>query len=66
VPIAGLARIRAGELELDALVGTPDGRRVLRGTRSGAAADAERLGRELGEELLHRGAGEILRDCASG
>jgi hydroxymethylbilane synthase len=66
VPIAGFARIDSMVLELDALVGTPDGRRLLRGRRTGDPADAERIGRELGEQLLDQGAGEILSAIAHG
>lgn len=61
VPIAGLARPRDGELHLEALVGTPDGRRILRGGMRGVAADAVMLGEALGRQLLEQGAAEILR-----
>ena len=62
VPIAGLACITAAGLELEALVGTLDGRRLLRDRILGAPAGAEQLGRELGARLLDQGAAEILRD----
>jgi len=62
VPIAGLARITAAGLELEALVGTLDGRRLLRDRILGAPAMAEQLGRELGERLLDQGAADILRE----
>ena len=62
VPIAGFARITAAGLELEALVGTLDGRRLLRDGIRGAPAAAEPLGRELGTRLLQQGAADILRD----
>ncbi|MCG3201415.1 MAG: Porphobilinogen deaminase [Gammaproteobacteria bacterium] len=60
VPIAGHARLRGETIELEALVGSPDGARLVRGSSAGAADQGERLGLELAEELLRRGAGSIL------
>jgi hydroxymethylbilane synthase len=60
VPIAGYAEIRENMLRLRAMVGSPDGRRVVRGAIEGTPAEAEALGRRLAEDLLSRGAGEIL------
>ncbi|HEX4621669.1 MAG TPA: hydroxymethylbilane synthase [Myxococcaceae bacterium] len=65
VPLAGYATLSAGQIHLRALVGRPDGTRVVRGERSGPAASAERLGRDLGEELWSRGGEEILREFGS-
>jgi hydroxymethylbilane synthase len=53
-PIAALATVAGDELVLDALVATPDGSRVLRTSRAGAAADAAALGRDAGAELKAR------------
>ena len=52
-PIAALAELdEAGAgLRLRALVAMPDGGRVHRAERRGAASEAEALGREVGEEL---------------
>jgi hydroxymethylbilane synthase len=66
VPIAGLARIDEHGLELSALVGSLDGRRVLRDTVRGTPAAAAALGQDLGRRLLARGADAILRDPAHG
>jgi hydroxymethylbilane synthase len=66
VPIAGLAHITAAGLELEALVGTLDGRRLLRDRVLGAPAEAEQLGQELGARLLDQGAADILRDIHHG
>ena len=60
VPIAGYAEIEGDALHLRALVGAPDGARIIRGERRGAAIDAESIGAELARELLARGAKQIL------
>lgn len=60
VPIAGFAELEGGELWMRALVGEPDGSRVIRAERRGSSAEAEALGEALGEELLAGGAGAIL------
>jgi hydroxymethylbilane synthase len=54
-PIAALARLDGDALRLDALIATPDGTRVLRAARAGAAADAARLGDDAGAELRRAG-----------
>lgn len=50
-PIAGLAEIEGATLKLRGLVASIDGTRVDREERSGAASDAETIGRDLGEAL---------------
>ncbi len=62
VPLAGYATVEAEQVHLRGLVGRPDGSHVVRGERRGPASQAEALGEALAEELLSRGAGEILRD----
>jgi len=60
VPIGSYAQIDGDRLWLRALVGSPDGSRVIR-TEGRAALDrGEQLGITLAEELLSRGAREIL------
>jgi hydroxymethylbilane synthase len=65
VPIGTYARLARGErgqtLEMDAMVGALDGSSVVRSRIEGDPRDAERLGVELAEQLLHEGAEEILR-----
>lgn len=57
-PIAASAELGAdGSLTLDAMILSPDGAAAHRGTLSGLEADAERLGRELGAELLDKAGG---------
>jgi len=61
VPVAAFARLdAAGRLVLDGLVASLDGSRVLRDAGSGESRDAARVGRELAERLLARGARELL------
>jgi hydroxymethylbilane synthase len=60
VPIAALAELDGETLHLRALVGEPDGSRLLRGDIQGEALRAEQLGADLADELLARGAREIL------
>ncbi|MFP5261508.1 MAG: hydroxymethylbilane synthase [Blastocatellia bacterium] len=60
VPIAGRARVRGDDLSLSGLVASPDGSEIIRGHRSGAAEDAESIGKRLAAELINQGADRIL------
>ncbi|WP_373048255.1 hydroxymethylbilane synthase [Vulgatibacter sp.] len=60
VPIAGHAVVRDGQVHLDGLVGSPDGKQILRVQRSGAVAEAELIGTQAAESLLKQGAQAIL------
>lgn len=60
VPIAGRARVQAEDLSLSGLVASPDGSEIIRGYRSGAAEDAESIGKRLARELIDQGADRIL------
>jgi hydroxymethylbilane synthase len=62
VPIAGYAEIGSGVIVLRALVGRPDGSELVQGVISGRPEDAAELGRVLADDLLARGAREILAD----
>ncbi len=66
VPVAGHAVLEGDGLFLRALVGTPDGRRVLRGELRGPRTGAEVLGKALADDLIVRGAGEILAALREG
>ena len=59
-PVAGRARAEVGALSLDGAVFSPDGARILRGARQGTVADPEGVGRALADELLNRGAAELI------
>jgi hydroxymethylbilane synthase len=60
VPIAAYGRTNGDAIEIDGLVGRPDGSEIVRGSARGAVADPEALGVKLAEQLLARGAKEIL------
>jgi len=60
VPIAGYAELAHGVILLRGLVGTVDGSKIIHGEIAGQPEDAEYLGRVLAEDLLTRGADEIL------
>jgi hydroxymethylbilane synthase len=60
VPIAGHATITDDQLYLTGLVAEPDGQTVIRGSVEGPCHQAGPLGRQLAENLLARGAGDIL------
>jgi hydroxymethylbilane synthase len=60
VPIAAFAKMVDSILRLDGLVGTIDGKRLIRHHLEGPAEKAESLGTELAEILLSKGAKEIL------
>jgi hydroxymethylbilane synthase len=60
VPIAGYAELEHGVIVLRGLVGSPDGAQLIHGVISGRPEDAEELGQVLADDLLGRGAAEIL------
>lgn len=60
VPIAAFARTVGTSLQMDGLVGTVDGKRLVRHHMEGPIEEAESLGIELAEILLNKGAKEIL------
>jgi hydroxymethylbilane synthase len=60
VPIAGYAELGHGVIVLRALVGRPDGSELVQGVISGKPEDAVELGQILADDLLSRGAREIL------
>ena len=61
VPIAGFAEIENNQLVMRALVGSTDGETIISGDTSGALEDAAKLGTALADDLLNRGAREILQ-----
>jgi hydroxymethylbilane synthase len=60
VPVGALARVRGEALTLEAFIGMPDGSRLVREKAVGTPANAEKIGRELGERLLASGGRAIL------
>jgi hydroxymethylbilane synthase len=62
VPLAGHATVQGQTVHMRGLVGRPDGTKVVMGERSGPVEAALAVGDALAEELLSRGAADILRD----
>ncbi|KAA9130846.1 hydroxymethylbilane synthase [Marinihelvus fidelis] len=60
VPLAGYCRVAGEGLSMDALVGTPDGRTVLRASGEGSVAEPEQLGRAVARDMLGQGAADII------
>jgi len=60
VPIGAHAVVEDGRLRMIAIVAAPDGTQLVRAHAEGAAREAEAIGRNLGAELLERGARKIL------
>jgi hydroxymethylbilane synthase len=60
-PIAGFATLNGDRLQLHAVIGSPDGREMYRGSQQGAVADAEAIGVKLAEALLKDGADQLLQ-----
>jgi hydroxymethylbilane synthase len=59
-PLAAHAVLDGAQLRLTGLVGSPDGRRVLRQAQTGPADEPEALGLALAEHLIAQGAAELL------
>lgn len=60
VPVAALATVGSGEMVLEGLVASPDGRSVVRGAKAGSVQSPEALGMDLSRDLGTRGAYDIL------
>jgi hydroxymethylbilane synthase len=60
LPLAVFAQIESGQMRLDALVGTIDGKTMVRSSCTGASADATALAAELARDLLQQGADRII------
>jgi hydroxymethylbilane synthase len=60
LPIAAHAILDGEVLKLDGLVARPDGSEILRSSLSGSSQDAEALGSQLADQLISRGARELL------
>jgi hydroxymethylbilane synthase len=60
LPLGALATINNAEMELQAIVCSPDGRRIVRARATGPAADPLALGDRVAGQLSREGAVEIL------
>ena len=65
VPAAAYAVLDDQDLWLRALVASQDGETIIRGQRRASVAAAEALGRAMAEELLSKGAGDVLDQTRS-
>ena len=61
VPIAAHAIVQEAQLHLRGVVAAADGSRLIRAAASGPEREPERLGAEVADDLLGKGAGEILK-----
>ncbi len=60
-PVGAWGRVQNGQLKLDGLVASLDGQQILRASASGAISSAVNLGKQVAEELLAKGAAEIIQ-----
>jgi hydroxymethylbilane synthase len=60
LPVGALGRVSDGQIELQALVARPDGRRVIRVSGAGPVSAPAALGHQLAQDALARGAQELL------
>jgi hydroxymethylbilane synthase len=61
VPLGALARLNGGGIEMDGIVCSHDGSRIIRRHTRGSIGHPEAVGRRLADELASGGAEEILR-----
>ena len=61
-PIAGYAEIRGGNVAVQGLIASVDGKQVFRDSMIGPRKDAKALGLALAERMLFAGADRLLRD----
>ncbi|RME36004.1 MAG: hydroxymethylbilane synthase [Gammaproteobacteria bacterium] len=66
VPLAAHATLEGGRLRLRALLGSPDGRRLLRAGTEGPPEQARELGLRAGQALLDQGGDRILAELRAG
>jgi hydroxymethylbilane synthase len=66
LPLGALATITGAAMELQAVVCSPDGRRVARSGATGPAHDPIALGQRVAQQLLDQGAAEILDEVRRG
>lgn len=64
-PATAYARAAAGTIEIDAVVGDPDGKTLLRDRIHGPEDRGDLLGEELAARLIAAGAAELLRQARS-
>lgn len=65
-PVAGYSVIGSAGIEMRGLVGRPDGTEIVRADINGPLQHAAALGKQLADELLSCGAGQILDELLRG
>ena len=60
VPIGARARVAGEQISVIGVVASPDGKNLCRSEIFGSVKEAAELGKRLAEQLLERGAGELL------
>jgi hydroxymethylbilane synthase len=63
VPIGAYARLRDDQIYLEGMAGSLDGSINLRNSISGEKENAARLGKQLAENLIEKGAGKLLEQA---
>lgn len=66
VPVGGHATLKDGELRLQGLVGTPDGKILLKAHDAGDPSEAQQIGVRVAEQLMEQGAQKIIEAALSG
>ena len=66
MPIAAFSQAKGGELHLWGLVGRADGTRTIRVRRTGREDAPVALGESAAEDLLERGAGDVIAEALAG
>jgi hydroxymethylbilane synthase len=61
VPLAAYATLQGGEVSLNALVASPDGKNVVKASGTAPVADAIAMGECVARELLAKGAMDIIQ-----
>lgn len=64
-PVAAFATATSTMVTLDALVARPDGGEVIRATATAPLVDAEKLGGDVADQLLEKGAARLLEEARS-
>jgi hydroxymethylbilane synthase len=62
IPIGAYGQIIGNEFRLDAVIGSLNGKQIVRGYKIGTISNAEQTGIDLAKELLNRGGKEILNE----
>lgn len=66
VPVAGYATLEDNQLRLHGLVGTPDGKTLLKATFAGDSSEAQQIGQRVAQDLIAQGAQDIITATLSG